>query len=480
MMIGFGGRFRPDGARLTFRIMFEDLDSKYGRLGPRPYGFRLDTLIRLRWLAVAGQTLALVVVHWGFGFALPIWPALAIVALTVATNVGLRLRYPGRQRVGDQAAGLLLAFDVVQLALLLYFTGGIDNPFSVLFLAPVLISATALSARTTLILAGLTIAAVSLLGFFHHPLPWYPGEQIVPPPLYQASVWISLVLAIAFIGGYALTLAKETRQLSDALAAAELVLAREQHLSALDGLAAAAAHELGTPLATIALVVRELERTLPASNPYSDDIKLLREQTERCRNILRTLASLRFEDAPFDRMPLSHLLEEVVTPHRPVGTEIKVELPLERASEPILVRNPAILYGLGNLVENAVDFARSSVALSAQWDNETVTVAVTDDGPGFASEVIDRIGEPYVTARNRRRGGKADGPGGLGLGFFIAKTLLERTGAAVSLQNRVSPKTGAIVEVRWPRRQLEFNVNSAVPSPIAQGATQSDTSLAPQ
>jgi len=274
------------------------------------------------------------------------------------------------------------------------------------------------------------------------------------------GMWASVVVSVAFIGGYAFAVAKEARQLSDALSETELVLAREQHLSALDGLAAAAAHELGTPLATIAIVVRELEREMPADSPHRDDIMLLREQSERCRSILRTLTSLNSGDAPFDRMPLSHLLEELVTPHRPFGTAIRVELPPDRKREPIVSRNPAILYGLGNLVENAVDFAGSAVTVAAGWSETDVSIAVTDDGPGFAPDVINRIGEPYVTMRGRPRGDDGEGPGGgLGLGFFIAKTLLERSGASLALENRAFPESGAIVTVRWPRSALELNLN---------------------
>src|SRR5690606_9706729 len=200
-----------------------------------------------------------------------------------------------------------------------------------------------------------------------------------------------------------------------------------------------------TPLATIAIVVRELEREMPADSPHRDDIMLLREQSERCRSILRTLTSLNSGDAPFDRMPLSHLLEELVTPHRPFGTVIKVELPPDRKSEPVVGRNPAILYGLGNLVENAVDFASEAVTVAAHWDSQEVEIVVTDDGPGFAPEIINRIGEPYVTRRGRPRGDEGEGPGGgLGLGFFIAKTLLERSGASLSLENRAFPQSGAI------------------------------------
>ncbi len=422
----------------------------------RPFGLRLDTLVRLRWLAVAGQLIVLVSVYWGLGFDLPIVLALGIVALTATINVALGMRFAASRRLDDREAAILLAYDIVQLAGLLYLTGGISNPFCMLFLAPILISAAALSPRTTLALGALTVASITALAFFHYPLPWYPGAEANVPAIYRAGIWLSLQLSVVFIGLYAWRIAEEGSQLSDALAATELVLAREQHLSALDGLAAAAAHELGTPLSTVVLVVRELERALPRDGPHADDIKLLREQTERCRSILATLATLGSGDAPFDRMPLSLLLEEVAVPHRPFGVEITLDLPLDRADEPIIARSPGIIYGLGNFVENAVDFARRQVVLSARWDADTIAIEISDDGPGFSPAVIGRIGEPYVTVRGSWRDRAAvDGPGGLGLGFFIAKTLLERTGAKLDVVNRPAPVPGAIVRVSWPRRALE-------------------------
>ena len=429
-----------------------DADLLVRPVGPLQYGLRLDTMVRLRWLVVLGQSVTLIGVHWGLGFDFPIGLALALVVLTAATNLLLRFRYPRPHRLSDAASGVLLAYDTLQLSALLYLTGGVDNPFFAFYLAPLLISATALSPRTTFLIGALVVAMVTMLSFIYLPLPWYPDSAITFPLLYRASEWIAMFVQVVFIGLYTWKITHETRQIADALAATELVLEREQHLSALDGLAAAAAHELGTPLATIALVSREIERAMPADAAYADDIHLLRQQTERCRAILARLTSLGSGDAPFDRMPLSQLIDEVVAPHRPFGTEIAVSLPDGRAAEPEIARNPGILYGLGNLIENAVDFANKKVTVSADWNADWIEILISDDGPGFADAVIDRIGEPYVSVRKR----KADGPGGLGLGIFVAKTLLERTGATLVIRNRPHPAKGAAVLVRWPREKFKF------------------------
>ncbi|HZD88885.1 MAG TPA: ActS/PrrB/RegB family redox-sensitive histidine kinase, partial [Pseudolabrys sp.] len=282
--------------------------------------------------------------------------------------------------------------------------------------------------------------------------------------IYMMGVWLSILLAIGFIGVYAWQITEESRQLSDALAATELVLAREQHLSQLDGLAAAAAHELGTPLSTIAVIAKELENAIAAEAPHGEDVRLLREQATRCRDILAKLTELSASGGePFDRMSLPALLEEVVAPHRNFGVAIDVAVRSENGQQPVGWRNPAILYGLGNLLENAVDFSLERVLVHATWDDDTIDVTISDDGPGFAPEIMDRIGEPYVTSRRRSRAGSEEEQEGLGLGFFIAKTLLERSGAALSFENRRAPEHGAIITVRWNRSDFERPLAFATP-----------------
>lgn len=410
---------------------------------------RLDTILRLRWLAVLGQLAAIFIVAQGLEFDVEIVPCVSIIALSASLNLALQTAASPMRRLEPMQAAGLLALNIVELAGLLFFTGGLQNPFSFLFLAPVLISATALPARITFGLGLLAVACASVLFFFHLPLPWDSEDPLVLPPIYLVGVWLSIALAIGVTSLYSFQVTEEARKLADALAATELVLTREQHLTQLDGLAAAAAHELGTPLATIFLIARELEKTVKDPS-FAADLKTLREQTQRCRDILSKITQLSSTGAPFDRMKLSELIEEVVAPHRDFGVEIKVRIAVAAFAEPVGSRNPAILYGVGNIVENAVDFARTTVEVNAWWSKDDIELVISDDGPGIPPDILNRIGEPYLSRRPNQ-----DAGGGLGLGVFIARTLLERTGAKVSFTNRIFPEHGAVVQITWPRARFE-------------------------
>ena len=415
---------------------------------------RLDTILRLRWLAALGQLAAIFIVAQGLDFDVPVIPCVAIVGLSAIANLVLQIAFNPMQRLEPVYAAALLALNIVELAALLFLTGGLQNPFSFLFLAPVLISATALPIRLTIALGVLAVACASALVFFHLPLPWDSDDPLVLPPIYLFGVWLSIVVAIGVTSLYAFQVTEEARKLSNALAATELVLTREQHLTQIDGLAAAAAHELGTPLSTIFLISRELEKTVHDNVPLAADLKTLREQAQRCRDILSKITQLSSSGAPFDHMPLATLIEETVAPHRDFGVTIKVRLAVAATREPVGARNPAILYGVGNILENAVDFARTTVEVNAWWNADTVEIIISDDGPGIAPDMLNRIGEPYLS---RRRSTDEDQSkhGGLGLGIFIARTLLERTGAKVSFTNRTFPDHGAVVQIAWPRERFE-------------------------
>lgn len=415
---------------------------------------RLTTLVRVRWFAITGQTAAVLFVALSLNFVFPLGISFALIAVSAWLNLFLSFRYQLNHRLDLRTVLLVLAFDILQLTGLLYLTGGLQNPFSVLLVVPVIIAATALSVRSILLLGLMTIACASVLVVWHLPLPWYSGIILELPLLFVLGVWCAIASTLIFSGVYVYRIAEEARLLGDALSATELVLQREQHLSALDGLAAAAAHELGTPLATITLVVKEMQRALKNDDRYAEDIQLLSSQAQRCREILRRLTSLSSEgEEHMSKLALSSLIEEVIAPHRNFGIQIDVEKmpdPKALVAEPVVRRNPGVIYGLGNLIENAVDFAKTETQVIWGWDDQSVRIIIRDDGKGFSTDMLDRIGEPYMSRRSDERNG-----GGLGLGLFIAKTLLERSGAHISFANRPEPgQSGAEITIVWARQAL--------------------------
>ncbi len=426
-------------------------------------GVRLQTLVRLRWLAVIGQTVAVLSVYFLFEFSLPLTACLALIALSAWLNIFLSVRWRTSLRLKDKYATLLLAYDACQLAGLLYLTGGLENPFSFLFLVPVTVAATTMPMVRVLSLGLFTMVLVTILANFHYPLPWIAGERFDLPGLYLAGVWSSIACGLGFASVYSHRVSTEARDMSEALAATEFVLAQEQRLSALDGLAAAAAHELGTPLATIALVAKELKHDLPNAQEFTEDLDLLSSQTDRCREILSKLANRdEQQEDMLARLKLTVLLEELIEPFRSGNPEIVMDAQAEETGspEPIVTRHPGIRYGLANLLENAVDYAKSTVTVEVRWSANDVVVIVIDDGPGFSEEIIDQLGEPYVTTRKgygtkQLKNAPTKGHQGMGLGFFIAKTLLTRSGANVALANLAYPQSGATIRISWPREKIE-------------------------
>lgn len=410
---------------------------------------RLRTLILLRWLAIFGQTLAVLFVRFGLDVEFPLLWALAAIGVSVTLNITLIARRQAQELAREWEAAAQLAYDVVQLAALLALTGGLQNPFVFLFVAPVAVSATILRPAVTAMLAALTFACVGVISVWRLPLPWPDGAMFEIPQLYELGIAAAVLIGLAFTSVYAWRVAAEEERLNIALAAVQAVLAREQTLSALGGLAAAAAHELGTPLATIHLVAKEMARDLAPGDPRAEDLHLLAAQSERCRAILAQLSARREQgDVMLQRAPIAPLLEEIAAPHQGLGAELIIRAEGEGALE--VRRMPEIVHSLGGIVENAVGFARSRVEFTARWTAESVEISVSDDGPGFAPEVLSRLGEPYLTERDEE--GAA---GGLGLGFFIAKTLLERTGARIDVRNKKAPQQGALVSARWPRAAIE-------------------------
>ncbi len=362
-----------------------------GRLG-------LRTLILIRWIAVAGQTVTILTVHFGFDFKLPVLACLLVAAATALSNLFLALRLAPRARLGDRGAALLLGFDMLQLGVLLYLTGGLANPFAILLLAPVTVAATILLRGPTIALTLLALALAGGLSVMRAPLPWTGTALSLPFP-YALGVWTALSVSLAFIAAYVWSVAHEARRMSEALAAAQVSLSRAQNLSALGGLAAAAAHELGSPLATIAVVARELSRDVPADSPLAEDVALLIGQSDRCRDILASLA-LSAEATgrqPLERFTFSILAARACEPYRGAGISLDIVTDADcRGGKPEAPETPEFLHGVGNLIHNAVQYAHGRVEIDLYWDEDTVRLRVRDDGPGFSPAVLAALGEPYV------------------------------------------------------------------------------------
>lgn len=422
---------------------------------PRRGRLRVRALTTLRWLAVAGQTITVLFVAYVLELPTPVPACLAIIALAAWLNVLVSLAVSGQRLATDNEAAAHIAFDILQLSALLYLTGGIINPFSLLLIGPTVLAAATLPARQVVSLALLAIAACVFLAITSLPLPSPNAEPYDPPLFNRIGAILAAVLGIAFTSAYAWYAAREAARMELALDTAHTVLAREQRLSALGALAAAAAHELGTPLATISIVAKEMVRE--ARDPQTkEDAELLVAQSERCREILRRLtdAPAAASDEVHERMSLLQLVHEVIEPHADVKG-VRVEAVVSGASgvqAPDIWRMPEVLHAMTSFVENAVDFAASEVLVTVRFDNENIGIEVRDDGPGFPPEVLAKLGEPYVTSRPGIAGGRT-GHIGMGLGFFIAKTLLERTGAFVTFQN--GRPRGAVVAARWPRARIE-------------------------
>lgn len=422
-------------------------------------GIRLRTLVLIRWCAVIGQLFALLLVRFVLEFELAFEAAVLAVLFSAALNLYLTIRYEWVRHLNEREALLQLGFDLAQLAFLLYLTGGLQNPFAVLLVVPVTISATMLQRASTVSLLAVALVVTLLLLPFHLPLPW-DGDPPTFEPIYLMGLGIALAFCMIFMALYVMRVAEEARTRATALAATQAALAREHRLSALGALAAAAAHELGTPLGTITLAAGELKRDLDDADPHAADIHLISDEVNRCRDILARLSQGHNEKAgePVSWVPVLALIREAMAPYdkgRPVSIEISGEADGAETAQPMVFRRPEILHGLGNFIENAVSYAKSEVHLRARWSESEVLVTICDDGPGFDPVILRQLGEPYVTSGAAGPGRLQRTDGGLGLGVFIAVTLLARTGAKTEFANRGNK--GAEVKVRWPREILAID-----------------------
>ncbi len=401
---------------------------------------RLRTMAYVRALALGGQAVALVVAYaWlGLRFDLVlVWLVMGAAALSILLSLML---FPQTRRLSESEALLTFLFDIAQLVCLLYLTGGITNPFALLIIAPVAVAAMALSPRATLFLAVVAVALITLISLTYQPLRFADGTALIVPPILAFGYWAAIVIGIAFQAFYAQRVAMEANSMADALLAAQMALSREQKLTDLGGVVAATAHELGTPLATIKLIASELEAELRDKPDLAEDARILREQADRCRDILRSMGRAGKDDTHLRRAPLEAVLQEAAEPHLHRGKQVHFLLsPAAGGSpeQPLILRRPEIIHGLRNLIQNAVDFARAEVWVQAEWSDRHLRIRIRDDGEGFSPQILSSIGEPFI--RRRRdpdRPRRRPGYDGMGLGLFIAKTLLERSGAGFQAINQ--------------------------------------------
>ncbi|MDF0602336.1 ActS/PrrB/RegB family redox-sensitive histidine kinase [Psychromarinibacter sp. C21-152] len=424
---------------------------------------RLRTLILLRWVAIAGQLAAIAVGQYVFDLRLELGLCLLVVGASVIANLVMIFVYPENKRLREAEVAGMLLFDIAQLSGLLFLTGGLHNPFALLILAPVTISATALSLRATILLGAAAIALISLVGWAHVPLRTDQGFIMRMPQVFLFGMWVAITTGIVFMALYARRVTSEIHSMSEALLATQMALAREQKLTDLGGVVAAAAHELGTPLATIKLVSREMAEEL-TDTELREDAELIGQQADRCRDILRSMGRAGKDDLHMRHAPLGEVIREAAEPHKDRGKALVVDVaPGDGGdtAQPLIARRPEIIHGLRNLIQNAVDFAATTVWIDALWTDREIELRIIDDGRGFPPHLLGRIGDPFVRKRNSDAD-REERPEyeGMGLGLFIAKTLLERSGAELSFANGRDPlvpqtgegtRTGAIVELVWPR-----------------------------
>mgnify|MGYP003323452284 FL=1 len=421
---------------------------------------RLRTLVFVRWFAISGQIVTLIVAQYLYGLKLALVPCAIIIGMSVLTNIFALIVFPDNRRLSETETVFTLLFDTLQLSLLLAFTGGLSNPFALLILAPVTIAATVLPTRSTLFLAVCSVVMITIVSLIHLPLKTATGSLMDMPDVFLFGFWVAIVTGIIFISVYTRRVTTEMNSMSEALLATQMALAREQKLTDLGGVVAATAHELGTPLATIKLASAELMEEMEGSEELYADARLIHEQADRCRDILASMGRAGKDDLHLRSAPWSALVRESAEPHIDRGKDVLFTFNKNDeldTKQPQTMRKPEVIHGLRNLIQNAVDFSLSNVQIDIGWDQTHVYVKILDDGHGFEPQILNRIGDPFV--RSKKRGKLiSDRPiyDGMGLGLFIAKTLLERSGARLDFSNGMDKDDlgGAVVLVSWPNKRL--------------------------
>ena len=407
------------------------------------------TLVILRWIAIIGQYLTISIVYFILKFELPFFYCSIIIFIGILTNFYLQFKFDKNQ-LNNFTSTFFLFYDLIQLSILLYLTGGVTNPFTILLIVPAIVSSTFLTLRSTINLSVITIIILIVLTINHLPLPHSGELHFHVPDTYLYAVPIAIMIGLIFLTYFGVRFGIESRKRTEALNKLELILAKEHELESIGLQAAAAAHSLGTPLSTITVVARELEKEIGNNPKYSKDIDLLLSQTKRCSDILKNLSKDQLEEDSFlSDIKIEELLSEIVKSYTEIS-EKKLSLLVEKNKlNPQIERTLEITYGLRNFIGNAVKYSNSFVDITLESNNKITEVKVCDDGPGFSEDILNVLGEPYIRSKNKIISSKS----GLGLGTFIGKTLLERMKANVNFAK--CPKTnGAMVTIKWQTNDL--------------------------
>ena len=407
------------------------------------------TLVTLRWIALIGQFAAINIVFFILGLDFPIHATYIIILIGILTNIYLQYRIKATQ-LKDLYSSLFLIFDLFQLGLLLYLTGGIHNPFTFLLIIPAIVSSTFLSMGTTIILGLLTLAVLILITFFHLPLPG-TEEPLKFPEYYLIGIIISISIGLIFLSYFGIRFSGETKKRSEALNELQQTLSKEYELESLGGQAAAAAHSLGTPLATITVVAKELRKEIGESSRHTKDLDLLISQTKRCSEILKQISKKEItEDKFFSFTEFDILLSEIIESFKETSDK-NIELySSENNNSCKIKRSPEIIYGLRNFIGNAIKFAKQNINISLKSNKYLVNILIEDDGPGFPDDIIKILGEPYIKSKSEEISSKS----GTGLGTFLGKTLLERKGANLDF-GKSEKLQGAKVNISWLIKNLK-------------------------
>ena len=410
------------------------------------------TLVTLRYIAIFGQLFAVNLVYIYLNLSFPIIESHIIISFGLLTNLYLQFKIRSSQ-LKDFYASLFLIYDLIQLSALLYLTGGILNPFSFLLIIPAIVSSTLLSMGTTIILGFFTSVLLLLISYFYLPLPGIQENTLIFSIFYKTGILVAILIGLIFLSYFGIRFSGETKKRSEAFNKLQEVISKEYELESLAGQAAAAAHSLGTPLATISVVAKELKKDIGDSTEYSKDIDLLISQTKRCSEILKKISRKQIEDDQFiSNIKVENLLDEIINSFRETSAKT-IDLVAESDVNKIdIQRTPEIIYGLRNFIGNAVKFSKSKVALFLKSDANNIRVTIIDDGPGFPDDVVNVLGEPYIKSKSK----EVSSNSGLGLGIFLGKTLLEKQGAKLFF-SRDKKIGGASVVISWDIKNLKSN-----------------------